>query len=112
MFTVGLFSTHIPYIAFVAFYAVFFLFGIEKASAGDFGEGDQLIPELMSVSVDNYPDAGDDNYLYNCNSFPGGIEFEQLLFYEDKIKLFYFSSAFIKTTEYCFSWFSRPPPVA
>lgn len=28
MFTVGIFTTHIPYIAFVVFYAFFFLFGI------------------------------------------------------------------------------------
>lgn len=28
MFTVGIFTTHIPYIAFVVFYAFFFLFGV------------------------------------------------------------------------------------
>jgi len=30
-----MFSTHIPYIALVAFYAYFLLFGIEKASKGE-----------------------------------------------------------------------------
>ena len=30
MFTVGIFTTHIPYIAFVVFYAFFFLFGINS----------------------------------------------------------------------------------
>ncbi len=30
MFTVGIFTTHIPYIAFVVFYAFFILFGINS----------------------------------------------------------------------------------
>ena len=35
MFTFGIFTTHIPYIAVVAFYAFFLLFGAEKASSGE-----------------------------------------------------------------------------
>lgn len=34
MFTFGIFTTHIPYIAFVVFYAWFLLFGVEKANDG------------------------------------------------------------------------------
>lgn len=36
MFTVGIFTTHFPYIAFVVFYAYFLIFGVEKASNDDF----------------------------------------------------------------------------
>ena len=32
MFTVGIFTTHIPYIAFVVFYAFFFLFGVDTSA--------------------------------------------------------------------------------
>lgn len=35
MFTVGIFSTHLPYLAFVFFYAWFMLFGVQKASNGE-----------------------------------------------------------------------------
>jgi hypothetical protein len=111
MFTFGIFSTHIPYIAFVLFYGFFFLAGIEKTSAGEMGEGEKIIPQVISVSVNNYTDIDDDN-LYNCNAQPGNIDFEQMLLYGDKINLFYFSNRFIKTTDYRYSWFSRPPPVA
>ena len=32
MFTIGIFSTHIPYIAFIFFYAYFLIFGIETSA--------------------------------------------------------------------------------
>lgn len=34
MFTFGIFTTHIPYIAMVAFYAYFLIFGVEKPDEG------------------------------------------------------------------------------
>lgn len=34
MFSVGIFTTHIPYIVFVVFYAWFLIFGIEDANKG------------------------------------------------------------------------------
>ncbi|MFV0593427.1 MAG: hypothetical protein ACK5M7_18790 [Draconibacterium sp.] len=34
MFTFGIFTTHIPYLAFLFFYAYLFLFGVEKAGDG------------------------------------------------------------------------------
>ncbi|WP_347839339.1 hypothetical protein [uncultured Draconibacterium sp.] len=34
MFTFGIFTTHLPYLAFIAFYAYFLLFGIERTHEG------------------------------------------------------------------------------
>lgn len=34
MFSFGIFTTHLPYIAFVVFYAYFLIFGVEKAQDG------------------------------------------------------------------------------
>jgi len=34
MFSFGIFTTHLPYIAFVAFYAYFLIFGIDQAQDG------------------------------------------------------------------------------
>jgi hypothetical protein len=110
MFTFGIFSTHLPYIAFVLFYGFFFLVGIEKASAGEMGEGEKLIPEVISVSIDNYTGIDDDNpYIFNAQS--GNIGFKQMLLYGDIVNLYYISNRFIKTTDYRYSRFSRPPPV-
>jgi hypothetical protein len=35
MFTLGIFTTHLPYIALVMFYAFFWIFGVNKASSGE-----------------------------------------------------------------------------
>ena len=78
MFPIGLFSTHIPYIAFVLFYAVFFLFGIEKASAGEFGEGAQLVSEVIFVSADTFQHI--DNEGNTCSFHSQGIEYEYLMY--------------------------------
>jgi hypothetical protein len=51
MFTIGIFTTHIPYIAFVAFYAFFILFGVGKASAGDFTSSDNQIQTIYHTQV-------------------------------------------------------------
>ena len=34
MFTVGIFTTHFPYLVFIACYAWFLLFGVEQAHEG------------------------------------------------------------------------------
>ncbi len=111
MFTFGIFSTHLPYIAFVLFYGFFFLVGIEKASAGDLGEGQQIIPEVISVSVDVLPDV-DDIEVHKCNFFTGEPDFEQLLLYEIKKNLYSIQNTSLKRWDYRFLRFSRPPPVA
>ena len=43
MFTIGIFTTHLPYIAFVVFYAFFLLFGVNKASSGEIQWGESNI---------------------------------------------------------------------
>ncbi len=35
MFSFGIFTTHLPYIAMVAFYAYILIFGVEKTSKGE-----------------------------------------------------------------------------
>jgi hypothetical protein len=51
MFTIGIFTTHIPYIAFVAFYAFFVLFGVGKASSGDFTSGENQILKVYHTQT-------------------------------------------------------------
>ncbi len=111
MFTVGIFSTHLPYIAFVLFYGFFFIAGIEKASEGDLGEGQQIIPDIISVSADTFTDVDDyDPFDFTCSA--GTAEFQQLILYGEKLYLLYCNNSSITIAGFCFSWFSRPPPVA
>lgn len=35
MFSFGIFTTHLPYVAFVVFYAYFLIFGLEKSHDGE-----------------------------------------------------------------------------
>ena len=42
MFTFGIFTTHLPYVAFVVFYAYFLLFGVNKASSGEIENGEKF----------------------------------------------------------------------
>ena len=63
MFTVGIFTTHIPYIAMIAFYAYFLLFGVSRAN-----EGKVEITEksnLVQIHIDNSIETiADDTYCF------------------------------------------------
>ncbi|HPF50671.1 MAG TPA: hypothetical protein PK335_03805 [Draconibacterium sp.] len=64
MFTVGIFTTHIPYVAFVVFYAYFLIFGVEKASKGEINTQAKSI--TAEYQVTNYVNTDNvSNYYYN-----------------------------------------------
>jgi len=109
MFTVGFFSTHLPYLAFVLFYAVFFFIGIEKASADEYGEGEQIFPKEISLTMDFQRDV-DSNDFYEYNAYQKE-NINVLLFpVYWKITLKYSEFISIKSAVYLSSYFSRPPP--
>lgn len=64
MFTVGIFTTHIPYLAFVVFYAYFLIFGIDKASKGELNTPVKSI--VAEYQVSSHVNA-DDVASYYCN---------------------------------------------
>jgi len=43
MFTVGIFTTHFPYIAMVVFYAYFLIFGVDQANNGEIRLADHSV---------------------------------------------------------------------
>ncbi len=52
MFTFGIFTTHLPYIALVVFYAFFWIFGVNKASSGELEFGKSRISaEIQSGEI-------------------------------------------------------------
>jgi hypothetical protein len=112
MFTIGIFSTHLPYIAFVVFYAFFLLFGVNKASSGEieWGENNLVlkVPAGESIGSDS---AESLNYHYHQGAgifSPGTNEhsaftetIQHTSYPPENIRKWYFSQAL----------FSRPPPV-
>jgi len=51
MFTFGIFTTHIPYIAMLVFYAYFLLFGVNQASEGKIQIAEKSF--TVNVHIDN-----------------------------------------------------------
>lgn len=113
MFTFGIFSTHIPYIAFAVFYAFCLMSGINKASTGDIQWGENYL-FIESPSPKTCDKTGADNQFHFHSHpedgmfSPGFNEFLVLkkrfsprLFLADDSWQFHFSPVL----------FSRPPPV-
>lgn len=110
MFTFGIFTTHFPYIAIVAFYAYFLIFGVNKASNGEIQIGDnQFKTELQSSS--SYADLNDNSNFYYQNEFDFYTHsyFEEIVFKRGmKYQSSFFAEALL--TGFNPTLFSRPPP--
>lgn len=110
MFTFGIFTTHFPYIAVVAFYAYFLIFGVNKAATGEIEVSEiQFKTEIQSCR--SYADLNDNsNYYYQTNiDFYLHSHFEESIF---KRKIKYQCNFHAETPQTGFNnvHFSRPPP--
>ena len=111
MFTFGMFTTHIPYIALVAFYAYFLLFGMEKASKGEI-VADSKNPFIYEVKISECFDTNNSGYFYyqTTDLFTERAKFEDFIF-KRKIS----RKAFTDNLHYRFHFSpttsNRPPPV-
>jgi hypothetical protein len=112
MFTIGIFTTHLPYIAFVVFYAFFLLFGVNKASSGEIQWGESSIilkAPTEEIAEASFADFSKSQSQKGAGIFsPGTADFfvfkeniQHTSFYPENIRRWYFSQAL----------FSRPPPV-
>lgn len=112
MFTIGIFTTHLPYIAFVVFYAFFLLFGVNKASSGEIQWGENnLVLKAPSEEIAGANSADFSSYHSHEKAgifSPGAADFfvfkeniQHAAFYPENIRQCYFPQAL----------FSRPPPV-
>jgi hypothetical protein len=112
MFTVGIFTTHIPYIAFVLFYAYFFVAGMNRAVAGKIPT-EENVHKTEIYASDSFTDSKTDTYHFFCkvSAFCESKKQENFLF-ERKINYpEYLNNGFVP--EFYFeSIFCRPPPVA
>ncbi|MBN1822218.1 MAG: hypothetical protein JXR31_10410 [Prolixibacteraceae bacterium] len=108
MFTFGIFTTHIPYIAFVVFYAYFLLFGINKASSGEIAGSEQKI--IYTNSAVKYIDNTDGHASYFNFIKSESDKFKHKLTFNKEIRTWYVKSVIFKKEYFCNSDFCRPPP--
>lgn len=109
MFTVGIFTTHFPYIAFVVFYAYFLIFGVEKANNGEIRltehsvRIEQHINDFQAITVQAF-----DFFALHATD---GIEHATISCQQAKQKWKLCHRHILHVQEYIKeSQFSRPPP--
>ena len=109
MFTFGIFTTHIPYIAFVVFYAYFLIFGVEKASKEEIQAPAKSIVAEMHVVNHLSPDDQTCYFYQTDTNFIAHSAFEVFLF-KRKIKHRRSLSVLFHQAEIFTSLSNRPPP--
>ena len=109
MFTVGIFTTHIPYLAFVVFYAYFLIFGIDKASKGEINTQTKSI--TAEYQVTNYVNTDDiSNYYYNQANTDAFVSDVGSLLLKPKIIHWERASSVYHYFDLASSLSNRPPP--
>ena len=109
MFTFGIFTTHIPYIAFVVFYAYFLIFGVEKASKGEIqAPGNTIIAEMHAMQHISADDEA--CYYYQADAdFIAHSTFE-IFHFKRKVRHRITISTLFHQFEIFTSLSNRPPP--
>lgn len=111
MFTVGIFTTHLPYLAFLFMYLLFFLFGTSNASSDDISFG-----EKTSVVEASYTT---NHELTGSDAINGTSDLSFFLFKERKwcfstglkVKHSLLKTLPVLPSEHFPACFSRPPPI-
>jgi hypothetical protein len=112
MFTIGIFSTHLPYVAFVFFYALFFLFGVRDYSSAEPNAKEKnycveiLADPVTQADLQQSAMDGRDFHYYDSEKTADISRFDF------KTSLFYPLAEQAESYLYCFFPHCRPPPVA
>lgn len=110
MFTVGIFTTHLPYVAIVAFYAYFLIFNVDKASDTDVSTESVINIEIDSENFNILPCYYTDLCLTCTKNIQRNATLENHVF-KRKLKHPDFIYSHYRHEYFCFSCISRPPPV-
>jgi hypothetical protein len=111
MFTVGIFSTHLPYVAFVFFYAFFFIFGIQKVSAGEVSS--EASVKILSVKTDAHTNFSEGYNIYSSQDNTVSLfQLTDYKYFNDKIqKIFIPHKDHMAKAAFYTALFCRPPPI-
>lgn len=112
MFTVGLFTTHIPYIAFVFFYAFFFLFGYQKLADENFPTEEKSGVHTLVYNLDNQFSNNNVNFDFSDSSITNSPENGWLVNPDRKTELLIPPEKSFQQEDFNLFYFSRPPPAA
>ncbi|MFW5830656.1 MAG: hypothetical protein ACOC1D_03960 [Prolixibacteraceae bacterium] len=109
MFLFGIFTSHIPYIVLMVFYASVLLFGVEKATKGELqSEQKTFVPELYVDHQFCNDDA--QKYIFNQEfSLRQFVKFEPFIF-KRKLKPLISHSLSIRQANLYSTFSNRPPP--
>ena len=114
MFTLGIFTTHLPYIILVVFYAFFWIFGVDKASAGELSPGESLLSVELSAT-ETIADA-DPYFSYQIKETPErGLEVLNQAFHHIAFQRIIHNGYYLFKYYPCSVYavlFSRPPPLS
>ncbi|SHF58345.1 hypothetical protein SAMN05444274_106270 [Mariniphaga anaerophila] len=112
MFTIGIFTTHIPYIAFVCFYAFFFLFDYQKNFDEEAAIGEKNIRHEVALSANTQHGSDCENFDFNKQHSSISPKLEQIFYMDRKTKILIPVNEPLFSINIAFSYFSRPPPAA
>lgn len=109
MFTFGIFTTHLPYITIVAFYAYFLIFGVNQAADCKIKISEKSI--TVQIHLDNsFEQAPADTYsFYSSLTESREIDIFEKTKVKQKFKLFGADKLFPQDS-HANTLFSRPPP--
>lgn len=109
MFLFGIFTSHIPYIAFVVFYAYILLFGVEKATRGELQSEQKTFFTELQVEYQTHA-----NEIQNCTyafgpDYRNSAQFEPFIF-KRKLKPLIHPSVSVHQADFYSTFSNRPPP--
>jgi hypothetical protein len=112
MFTFGIFTTHFPYLAFVAFYAYFLLFGVNKASSGEIQISENQ--HKIEIYANSHFSGSINNAIHFEKAVSAHLQKANIYYspFEQKINFPVFRNTEYRQTYFSLALFSRPPPVA
>lgn len=112
MFTFGIFSTHIPYIAFVFFYAFFFLFGYQRAGEPKMESKTHALLYQNSLIPEKHIDTHNENFYFPDLNTSSTYQKTEGFRVHRKTDFQIFPNQQAKSDYFGFSNFSRPPPAS
>lgn len=110
MFTFGIFTTHVPYIAFVVFYAYFLLLGIDKATSGEIPEqGNSIYKSLTLQTSSTIQDTNNDIVYHSLKAYTKNSIIKNFSVFQ-RITRFEYEDPLYRCNFVSSGLFCRPPP--
>ena len=110
MFTIGIFSTHLPYFAFVFFYACIFIFGSPKVAKSELPSNEKSVLTVSQATF-QLKHCGE-NQIFHYHDFLSitNPDINRKFEFEKQIKHGYLIRHQVFNPNFIVTLFNRPPP--